>query len=86
MENILSTCFEASTVATRTIASYSHVIPIILSMILGIFVFIKAKFNLLSKIFLIFVFTLLFIVGFNKPGQFTAAPGTNALNCVAHIF
>lgn len=57
MENIISTCFEASTVATRTIAAYSHIIPIILSLSLALFVMIKAKYNLFSKIFLFFVLT-----------------------------
>ncbi len=55
MENIISTCFEASTEATRTIASYSHVIPTVLSLILGIFVFVKSKYNFFSKIFLSFI-------------------------------
>lgn len=60
MTNIISTCFEASTQATRTIASYSHIVPIILSITLGIFVFFKAKFNLFSKVFLVFIFVFCF--------------------------
>jgi signal transduction histidine kinase len=60
MTNIISTCFEASTQATRTIASYSHIVPIILSITLGIFVFFKAKFNLFSKVFLTFIIVFCF--------------------------
>ncbi len=37
------------------LAKYSHIIPVVLSIILGIFVLYKAKFNLFSKIFLSFV-------------------------------
>ena len=58
MENIISTCFEASTVATRTVASYSHLISIFFALLLGFLVFFKAKRNILSKIF--FAFTISF--------------------------
>lgn len=52
--NILNTCYE-TTDSLRTIAQYSHIIPIILSLTLAFFIFFKAKFNLFSKIFLAFV-------------------------------
>lgn len=51
---LLNTCYQ-TTNSLRVIASYSHLIPIILSLSLAIFIFIKAKFNLYSKIFLSFV-------------------------------
>lgn len=38
-----------------TLANYSHIIPVVLSLILGTFIFIKAKKNLFSKVFLSFV-------------------------------
>lgn len=38
-----------------TLANYSHIIPVILSLVLGIFVFYRAKFNLFSKVFLMFI-------------------------------
>ena len=57
MENIISTCFAASTVATRTIASYSHVIPMVLALFLSIFVYIKSQKVFLSKTLLFFTIT-----------------------------
>jgi signal transduction histidine kinase len=39
------------------LANYSHIVPIILSVLLALFVFFRAKFNLFSKIFLFFVIT-----------------------------
>ena len=39
------------------LANYSHLVPIVLSIFLAIFVMIKAKFNLFSKIFFAFVAT-----------------------------
>ncbi|MCX6757966.1 MAG: ATP-binding protein [Candidatus Nomurabacteria bacterium] len=54
INTIIKTC-DQSTNTVRTIVFYSHLIPIFLSLTLGIFVFIKAKFNLYSKIFLAFV-------------------------------
>lgn len=59
MENIntiVNTCYQL-TLGTRLIADYSHIIPIILSLALALFIFFKAKFNLFSKIFLAFVLT-----------------------------
>jgi signal transduction histidine kinase len=37
------------------LTNYSHIIPVFLATILGIFVFVKTKFNLLSKVFLSFI-------------------------------
>ena len=37
------------------LAKYSHIIPVVLSLFLAIFVFVKAKYNLFSRIFLFFV-------------------------------
>lgn len=56
---ILNTCFQfiAAQAGTVSIVKYSHIIPVILSLVLGIFVFIKAKQNLFSKIFLLFIIT-----------------------------
>ncbi|MCX6753314.1 MAG: HAMP domain-containing sensor histidine kinase [Candidatus Nomurabacteria bacterium] len=46
------------------LASYAHIIPIILSLALAIFIFIKAKFNIYSKIFLAFVVSFcLWLIG-----------------------
>ncbi|MCX6752555.1 MAG: HAMP domain-containing sensor histidine kinase [Candidatus Nomurabacteria bacterium] len=59
----INTCYE-TTNSLRVIASYSHIIPVILSLILGVFVFIKSKFNLFSKVFLAFVvFFSLWLIG-----------------------
>ncbi len=57
MENlatIINTCY-ATTSDLRVIANYSHIIPMILSLSLALFVSFKAKFNTFSKIFLSFV-------------------------------
>ena len=56
INTIINTCYE-TTNSLRVIANYSHLIPVILSLILGIFIFIKSKFNFFSKIFLAFVAT-----------------------------
>ena len=53
---IINTCYE-TTSSLRVIANYSHIIPVVLALILGSFVFIKTKFDLLSKIFLAFIIT-----------------------------
>jgi signal transduction histidine kinase len=42
------------------LAKYSHIIPIVLSLFLALFIFFRAKFNLFSKIFLFFVLTFSF--------------------------
>ncbi len=52
---IINTCYE-TTQELRTVASYSHLVPVVLSLLLAILVLFKAKFNLFSKIFLSFVF------------------------------
>ena len=60
----ISTCFAASTETSRIIASYSHLIPVVLSLVLSFFVFIKSKYNLFSKIFLSFIIIFsLWLVG-----------------------
>jgi signal transduction histidine kinase len=56
---IINTCYE-TTKELRVIASYSHIIPIFLSLFLTIFVLIKAKFNLFSKVFSVFILTFSF--------------------------
>lgn len=57
MENIFNTCLLAaeSLPNIRIIAGYSHVVPTILSIILGFFVLYKSKFNFFSKIFFAFI-------------------------------
>lgn len=64
---ILNTCYlalQGTGASIKTIASYSHFVPTILSLILGIFVFIKAKFDLFSKVFLSFIITFsLWLIG-----------------------
>jgi signal transduction histidine kinase len=57
LNEILNTCLIAAEAAPniRTIAGYSHIIPVVLSLILGIFVFVKAKYNFFSKMFLAFI-------------------------------
>jgi len=62
IDEILNTCYLAAQASPgiRAIASYSHIIPMILSLALGILVFIKAKFNLFSKVFLAFVVVIAF--------------------------
>jgi len=64
MENeLINTCL-AGGINVRTIVYYSHILPIILSLLLGIFVLIKAKFNFFSKIFLSFIITFaLWLIG-----------------------
>jgi signal transduction histidine kinase len=53
---IIKTCDQSlSANPARIIAGYSHIIPTVLSLILGVFVFVKAKYNFFSKIFLSFI-------------------------------
>lgn len=60
---IIKTC-DISTNPAIAIASYSHIIPIILSLFLGFFVFVKAKYNLFSKVFLSFIIVFsLWLIG-----------------------
>lgn len=66
MENILNTCQLAAEYAPgiRVIAGYSHIVPIVLSLILGLFVFVQAKYNFFSKVFLAFItFYSLWLLG-----------------------
>ena len=59
----INTCYE-TTNSLRVVANYSHIIPVVLSLILGTFVFIKAKFNLFSKVFLAFIIVFsLWLIG-----------------------
>lgn len=51
---IINTCYQTQN-SLQTIVRFSHIIPIVLSLTLAFFVFFKAKYNLLSKIFLSFV-------------------------------
>ncbi len=56
---IFNTCY-LSLVSSEnliTIVYYSHLIPVILSLILGIFVLVKSKFNHFSLVFFAFIFT-----------------------------
>ncbi len=60
---IINTCYQ-TTKDLRVIAQYSHVIPVVLSLFLAVFVFVKSKFNLFSKVFLMFVcFFSLWLLG-----------------------
>ncbi|MFA6354901.1 MAG: ATP-binding protein [Candidatus Paceibacterota bacterium] len=52
---IINVCFIEKNF--RILVDYSHLIPIIISIMLALFVFIKAKYNLFSKIFLFFIIT-----------------------------
>jgi hypothetical protein len=54
INNFINTCF-ATTETLRDIAGYSHLIPAVLSLLLGTFIFVKAKYNLFSRVFLSFV-------------------------------
>lgn len=54
INNIVNTC-ELTRGDSGTIAYYSHLIPVVLSLFLAIFVMAKAKFNLFSKVFFAFI-------------------------------
>lgn len=56
INTILNTCY-STTSDYRAIANYSHIIPVTLSLILAIFVLVKSKFNLFSKVFFAFIFS-----------------------------
>lgn len=56
ISTIIKTC-DQSFNTLRVIASYSHIVPVTLSLILGLFVSFKAKFNFFSKVFLAFILT-----------------------------
>ena len=54
----MNSCFtfvNVLNISQVTLANYSHLIPVVLSLILGVFVFYRAKFNLFSKVFLMFI-------------------------------
>lgn len=53
MENLLNSCYIDQ--ETINIASYSHLIPAALALFLGIFIFVKSKYNLFSKVFFSFI-------------------------------
>lgn len=55
INHIINSCEALTGVEIRTIASYSHAIPAVLSLFLAVFIFIKSKYNFFSKIFLFFV-------------------------------
>lgn len=64
INQILNTCEALTGDTIRSIASYSHIIPAVLSLLLGSFIFVRAKYNLFSKIFLSFViFFSLWLIG-----------------------
>ena len=65
IDTIIKTCDQSLAInPVRTIASYSHIIPMILSFVLGVFVFFKSKFNILSKVFLLFIiFFCIWLIG-----------------------
>ena len=50
----INTCYEL-TKDVQTIASYTHYVPLIISLFLGVYLLFKTKFSLLSKIFLYFI-------------------------------
>ncbi|MDQ5928832.1 MAG: sensor signal transduction histidine kinase, partial [Bacteroidota bacterium] len=56
MIDVINTCFE-TTIASRPIAYYSHLIPSFFALAIGIFVYIKTNKSFLSKIFMGFVAT-----------------------------
>ncbi len=54
MYDIINTCFE-TTKDSHTIAYYSHLVPLFLSLFIGIFVFIKSRYSFVSRAFLLFI-------------------------------
>lgn len=58
-ESLLNTCsqFISSQSGIVLMVKYSHVIPVILSLVLGVFIFVKSKYNYFSKVFFYFVIT-----------------------------
>ncbi len=55
INEFINTCY-ATTSTLRSVASYAHLVPVILSFLLILLVFIKSKRNLFSKIFFAFIF------------------------------
>lgn len=56
-DQLINTCF-ITTEASRKIALYSHLIPVFFTLALGLLVFLKAKRNILSRVF--FTFSIVF--------------------------
>jgi signal transduction histidine kinase len=50
----LNTCI-ATTQIYHTVAYYSHLVPVLVALLLGFFVFFKSNFSLLSRVFLMFI-------------------------------
>ncbi|MDO8659314.1 MAG: HAMP domain-containing sensor histidine kinase [Candidatus Parcubacteria bacterium] len=55
INEIINTCASLTGGKIELLARYSHIIPVILSIILGTFLFIKTKYDLFSKVFLSFI-------------------------------
>jgi len=63
LNSIINTC-ELTRGNSGVMAYYSHLIPVVLSMFLAIFVLRKAKFNLFSRVFFAFIFSFsLWLIG-----------------------
>lgn len=63
INELINTCAIGGS-AVRTVVYYSHIVPIILSLLLGSFILIKAKFNFFSKAFSAFILIFsLWLVG-----------------------
>lgn len=61
--DLINTCFE-TTKDYHSIAYYSHLIPVLISLVLTVFVLIKSKFSFLSKVFALFVLgSCLWLIG-----------------------
>lgn len=66
MENFINTCLSAAQtdLIQNNLIYYSHLIPSVLAIFLGLFIFIKAKYNLFSRVFLAFIVSFsLWLVG-----------------------
>ncbi len=57
MNEIINTCTSVTGGSLELLAKYSHIVPILLSLSLSLFILFKAKFNLFSKLFLAFIFS-----------------------------
>jgi len=63
INNIVNTC-QLTRGDFGVIAYYSHIIPIVLSLVLATFVIFKSKFNLFSKVFFAFILSFsLWLIG-----------------------
>ncbi len=66
MENITNSCILAAQtdLIQNNLIYYSHLIPSVLALFLGIFIFIKSNYNLFSKVFFSFILTFsLWLIG-----------------------